>query len=42
MNRKTNSTGRCFKGMGGADAALFTPYDAKGRVNTEMIEKMVD
>ena len=35
-------TERCFKGMGGAYAALFTPYDAKGRVNPEMIEMIVN
>ena len=34
-------TEKCFKGMSGAYAALFTPYDAKGRVNPEMIEKIV-
>ena len=35
-------TEKCFKGMSGAYAALFTPYDAKGRVNPEMIEKIVN
>lgn len=32
----------CFKDMGGAYAALFTPYDAEGRVSPEMIEKTID
>ena len=36
----TKLTEKCFKDMGGAYAALFTPYDAKGRVNPEMIEKI--
>ena len=27
----TRLTEKCFKGMNGAYAALFTPYDAKGR-----------
>ena len=31
-----------FSGMPGAYAALFTPYDAKGRVNPEMISKIMD
>jgi len=39
MNTKLTET--CFKGMNGAYAALFTPYDAKGRVNPEMIERIV-
>ena len=38
----THLTEKCFKGMGGAYAALFTPYDEKGRVNPEMIGKIVD
>lgn len=33
---------KCFKGMTGAYAAMFTPYDAKGRVNPEMIGKIMD
>ena len=40
MNAKL--TEKCFKGMSGAYAALFTPYDEKGRVNPEMIGKIVD
>ena len=35
-------TGKCFKGMRGAHAAMFTPFDAKGRVNPEMIAKIMD
>ena len=38
----TKLTEKCFKGMSGAYAALFTPYDAKGRVNPEMIEKIIN
>ena len=38
----TKLTEKCFKGMNGAYAALFTPYDEKGRVNPEMIEKIVN
>ena len=39
---KTKLSERCFAKMGGAYAALFTPYDAKGRVNPETIEKIVN
>ncbi|NLF99609.1 MAG: hypothetical protein GX565_05605 [Lentisphaerae bacterium] len=35
-------TGKCFKGMRGAHAAMFTPFDAKGRVNPEMIARIMD
>ena len=38
----TRLTEKCFKGMSGAYAALFTPYDAKGRVNPEMIERIIN
>ena len=31
-----------FKGMYGAYAALFTPYDAKGRVDPEMVVHVMD
>ena len=37
----TKLTEKCFKDMNGAYAALFTPYDTKGRVNPEMIEKII-
>ena len=38
----TDLTEKCFQGMNGAYAAMFTPFDAKGRVNPEMIAKIVD
>lgn len=38
----TKLTEKCFRGMNGAYAALFTPYDAKGRVNPEMVEKIIN
>lgn len=38
----THLTESCFRKMGGAYAALFTPYDAQGRVNPEMIAKIID
>ena len=31
-----------FRGMSGAYAALFTPYDAKGRVDPEMVARIMD
>ena len=31
-----------FKGMAGAYAAMFTPYDAKGRVDPEKIARIMD
>jgi len=31
-----------FDGMSGAYAAMFTPYDAKGCVNPEMISRIID
>lgn len=40
MNIKLTES--CFKGMSGAYAALFTPYDKKGQVNPEMIEKIIN
>ena len=33
---------RVFKGMPGAYAALFTPYDAKGRVDPETVARIMD
>ena len=33
--------GACFKGMGGAYAALYTPFDKKGALNEEMVEKVI-
>ena len=35
-------TGREFEGMAGAWAALFTPYDEKGRVNRVMVGRILD
>ena len=35
-------TEKCFKGMSGAYAALFTPYDKKGRVDSEAIARIVE
>ena len=37
MKKKTE-----FEGMAGAYAAMFTPYDAKGRVDVEMIGRIMD
>ena len=37
-----NLRGKCFDSMSGAYAALFTPYDAKGRVNPEMVERIIN
>ena len=38
----TKFNGKEFKGMAGAHAAMFTPFDAKGRVNGEVIDAMVE
>ena len=38
----TKLTEKCFKGMNGAYAAMFTPFDAKNRVNEERIAQIVD
>jgi N-acetylneuraminate lyase len=38
----TKLTEKCFIDMDGAYAAIFTPYDAKGRVNPEVIEKIIN
>ena len=35
-------TEKCFKGMYGAYAAMFTPYDKKGRVDCETIARIID
>ena len=37
-----NLTGCEFKGMAGAFAAMFTPFDRKGRVNGEAIDALVE
>ena len=38
----TNLTGREFKGMAGAFAAMFTPFNRKGRVNEEAIDALIE
>ena len=38
----TNMTGKEFKGMSGAFAAMFTPFDKKGRVNEEAIDALIE
>jgi N-acetylneuraminate lyase len=35
-------SGKEFKGMAGAHAAMFTPFDNKGRVNPEAIDALVE
>ena len=35
-------TEKCFMGMYGAYAAMFTPYDKKGRVDDETIARIID
>ena len=35
-------TEKCFKGMYGAYAAMFTPYDRKGRVDEETIARIIE
>ena len=35
-------TGKEFKGMAGAFAAMFTPFDKKGRVNEEAIDALIE
>lgn len=35
-------TESCFQGMNGAYAAMFTPYDEKGRVDSERIAQIMD
>ena len=38
----TKLTEKCFKGMNGAYAALFTPYDRAGRVNPERVAEIIE
>ena len=38
----TNLTGKEFKGMSDAFAAMFTPFDRKGRVTGEAIDALVE
>ena len=37
---KTKFNDKVFKGMTGAHAAMFTPFDAKGRINCEAIDAL--
>ena len=39
---KTKLTEKCFKNMNGAYAALFTPFDAKGRFNPEAYAEIIE
>ncbi len=39
---KYNLHEKCFRGMCGAYAAMFTPFDKKGRVDEESIAKIID
>ena len=39
---KDELSGREFKGMAGAHAAMFTPFDKKGRVNGEAIDALIE
>ena len=38
----TKLTGKEFKGMAGAFAAMFTPFDKKGALNEEAIDQLVE
>ena len=38
----TKLTGKCFKGMSGAYAAMFTPITKDNRINEEAIDRMVE
>ena len=37
-----NFTGKEFRGMAGAHAAMFTPFDKKGRLNLEAVDALVE
>ncbi|MBR3222692.1 MAG: dihydrodipicolinate synthase family protein [Kiritimatiellae bacterium] len=39
---KTELTGHEFAGMAGAHAAMFTPFDKKGRVNEDAIDALIE
>ena len=39
---KTHFAGKEFRGMAGAHAAMFTPFDKKGRVNEEAIDALIE
>ena len=38
----THFSESCFAGMAGAHAAMFTPFDKKGRVNGEAIDALIE
>ena len=40
MNTKFSD--KCLRGMAGAHAAMFTPFDRKGRVNGEAIDALIE
>ena len=42
MMKKEMLSGRDFKGMAGAHAAMFTPFDKKGRVNGDAIDALIE
>ena len=42
MNMTVELRGAEFKGMAGAHAAMFTPFDAKNRVNEEAIDQLIE
>ena len=42
MQMNTKLTEKCFRGMAGAYAAMFVPYDKKGRIDTEAIGRVMD
>ena len=39
---KTKFNDKVFKGMTGAHAAMFTPFDVKGRINCEAIDALIE
>ena len=39
---KTKFNDKVFKGMTGVHAAMFTPFDAKGRINCEAIDALIE
>ena len=41
-SRLYEPSGKCFQGMSGAYAALYTPFAADGSLNEEMVEKLVE
>lgn len=39
---QTRFSGKEFRGMAGAHAAMFTPYDSKGRINGDAIDAIIE